>query len=293
MSISKWIAANTSSLAGKTVAVTGSTGGVGRPLCEYLASLGASLILINRNAETTAKQASELREKYGAEVTMICADLEDFVSVKAACTELKRIVPDVLIHNAGAYKIPRRILDTGLDNVFQINFAAPYFMTRELLPLMREKRGRVVAVGSIAHNYSKSDPNDVDFRTHPRASRVYGNAKRYLMCAMWSLFRGEREASLAIAHPGITFTNITAHYPKVIFALIKHPMKLIFMRPKKACLPILRGVFEPCSYNDWIGPRVFDVWGYPKKKTVDTCSDEEIARIAATADEIYQKLSSL
>ena len=293
MSISRWIEKNTSSLAGKTVAVFGSTGGIGRPLCEYLASLGASLILINRRATASEAQSRALRDKYAVPVSIIRADLEDFATVKAACEELKASVPDVMVHNAGAYKIPRRICDTGFDNAFQINFASPYYITRELLPLMREKQGRIVAVGSIAHNYSKSDPDDVDFRNNPRASRVYGNAKRYLMCSLWKLFKDEREASLAIAHPGITFTNITSHYPKVIFALIKHPMKIIFMRPKKACLPILRGVFETCGYCEWIGPRIFNVWGYPKKQTVDTCPDDEIARIASDADEIYGKLSSL
>ena len=293
MSISRWIANNTASLAGKRVAVFGSTGGIGKPLCEYLASLGASLILINRNIAYSEIQRYELLAEYSTDIKIMICDLADFQSVKSTCEELKNDVPDVIIHNAGAYKIPRNILDTGLDNAFQINFASPYYITRELLPFLREKQGRVVAVGSIAHDYSKSDPNDVDFRSNPRASRVYGNAKRYLMCSLWSLFKDEKEASLSIAHPGITFTNITAHYPPVIFALIKHPMKVIFMRPRKACLSILRGVFDPCGYREWIGPRLFDVWGYPKKKQVNTCDDEEIERIAGTADEVYERLSSL
>ena len=36
MSISKWIEKNTASLKGKTVAISGSTGGLGRELCRYL-----------------------------------------------------------------------------------------------------------------------------------------------------------------------------------------------------------------------------------------------------------------
>lgn len=292
MTVSRWIERNTESLATKCVAVSGSTGGIGKVLCEHLAALGASLILINRSAEKSEKQRTALKDKYGVSVRVILADFEDFDSVEAACEELKKDPPDVLIHNAGAYKIPRRICDTGLDNAFQINFAAPYYMTTELLPALREKKGRVVAVGSIAHDYSRSDLSDVDFRNEPRASRVYGNAKRYLMCSLWDLFKDEREASLAIAHPGITFTNITAHYPPFVFALIKHPMKVIFMRPKKACLSILRGVFEPCGFREWIGPRLFNVWGFPRKSRLNTCPDEEIARIADTARRIYDDLAS-
>lgn len=265
MTVSQWIRKNTASLAGKTVAVSGTTGGLGRALCEHMASLGASLILIDRNRIRSEALAAELSGRHNIEARCITADMADMDSVKAACELLKRENIDFLIHNAGAYKIPRSITAAGFDNVFQINFLSPYYMTRELLAHLRSRNGRVIAVGSIAHSYSKSDPGDVDFRTRKRPSRVYGNSKRYLMFALHELFKNERSASLSVVHPGISFTGITDHYPKVIFALIKHPMKVIFMRPPKACLSILRGIFEPCGYLEWIGPRMFNVWGFPKK----------------------------
>ena len=46
---------------------------------------------------------------------------------------------------------------------------------------------------------------------------------------MFSLFALD-DPHIAVTHPGITQTNITAHYPKLIFAVIKNPMKLIFMK---------------------------------------------------------------
>ena len=199
---------------------------------------------------------------------------------------------DFLILNAGAYSIPRKSCALGMDNVFQINFAAPYYLVRELMPQLRERGGRVVAVGSIAHRYSNTDPEDVDFSGRTKASLVYGNAKRYLMWSLFALFRGEHEASLAVVHPGITFTNITSHYPKLIFALIKHPMKVIFMSTKKASLSILAGLFWNCSDLHWIGPRGFDIWGYPKKRLLRSVSEAEGDAIAARAEEIYQRLKN-
>lgn len=290
MTVSEWIARNTSSLSGSTVAVSGTTGGLGTALCNHLASLGASLILLDRNPGRSRALGDELSSKYGVDVKYVTVDMEDVSSVKAACKVLSAEPPDVLIHNAGAYMIPRRTTPTGLDNVFQINFLSPYYMTRELLPVLRRRGGRVVAVGSIAHNYSESDPADVDFHTRVRSSEVYGNSKRYLMCALHELFRDEESASLSVVHPGISFTGITAHYPKVIFALIKHPMKVIFMKPPKACLSILMGIYEPCGYMEWIGPRLFDVWGFPAKKTLTTCSAEERCRIFITAERLYREM---
>ena len=291
MTVRRWMKVNTASLVGRTVAITGTTGGLGRSLCRHLAGLGANLILLDRSTERSeAFRAELLREFSNVNIQCVRMDLEDMGSVRKAVSVLEHLPLDVLIHNAGAYSIPRKTCDTGWDNVFQINFLAPYYMTRRLLPQLRSARGRVIVVGSIAHNYSETDPKDVDFHTRVKASKVYGNAKRYLMFSMYELFREETEVSLSVTHPGITFTNITAHYPKVIFALIKHPMKVIFMRPRKASLSVLRGVFDSCGDCEWIGPRWFGIWGFPKKTRLRTASADEQRRIGETAERLMKEL---
>ncbi len=291
MNILKWLSKNTADLKGKTVAITGSTGGLGTEICRYLAELNASLLLLDRNMERSSALADTLRVQFPhVQIAHICVDMSDIKTVKAACEQLKTLSVDILIHNAGAYSIPRYICDTGLDNVFQINFASPYYITKELLPQLRKRHGKVVVVGSIAHNYSKTDANDIDFSTRKASHLAYGNAKRYLMFAMYELFKVETEVSLAVPHPGITFTNITNHYPKLIFAIIKHPMKIIFMKPRIAALCIVHGVFESCAYHEWIGPRLFDVWGLPQKRTLTTCTAVESVQIHANAEKIYHKI---
>lgn len=293
MNIQTWFSRNTTRLDSKLIAVTGTTGGLGQELCRYLASLGAKLILLDRNTDKSKRFGQELAEHYHTDVQNMQVDLEDFTTVISVTKRLKTLPIDMFIHNAGAYSIPRRICETGYDNVFQINFASPYYMIRELLPALRTRNGRVIVVGSIAHRYSETDPHDIDFSTRKQASKVYGNAKRYLMFALYELFRKEREVALAVTHPGITFTNITAHYPPWLFAIIRHPMKVIFMKPKTACLSILRGVYEACDDCEWIGPRLFDVWGSPKKRVIRAVSKDERCRIGNSAETVYQQLRSL
>ncbi len=293
MNYEKWLKLNTEDLKGKTIAVTGTTGGLGRELVRFLCELHANIILLDRNAERSSAFEKELVSDYpNAKVSRITVDLEDFDSVKSAVETLKQLPIDVFIHNAGAYSIPRHKCSTGFDNVFQINFVSPLYIIRELLPNLRERKAKVVAVGSIAHNYSKIDPNDVDFTTRTASSKVYGNAKRYLMFSLYELFKAETDVTLSIVHPGITFTNITAHYPKLIFAVIKNPMKVIFMKPKKAALSLLKGVFQPTAYHTWLGPKFFNVWGLPKLQKLHTVSEKESEFIGKTADEIYKKLKS-
>lgn len=289
MKIDKWISENTASLCGKNVAITGSTGGIGKELSLYLAALGASLILLDRNKERSEKNKEAILYKYpDSSVSILTVDLSDPDSVSSTTEALKKMSVDVFIHNAGAYSIPRNITKLSLDNVYTINFASPYYMIRELLPTLRERGGQVVAVSSIAHNYSKINEKDIDFSKVKSAAKVYGNAKRYLTYALFELFKGEKSAKLSITHPGITFTNITAHYPKLIFAIIKHPMKIIFMKPRVAALSILKGVFTETEYKSWIGPRIFNIWGKPKKQRLKTSKPEEIKRIAEISERVYR-----
>lgn len=289
MSVKKWLLKNTSSLRGKTVAVSGSTGGLGKQLCLHLADLGANLLLLDRSPERAEAIRQMLESRYPeAKVSYIRLDLSDMECVKRVTQTLTKEPPHVLIFNAGIYHVPRYTCDSGFDNVFQVNFVSPYYMARTLKPYMQKNGGKIVAVGSIAHNYSKINPSDVEFLLCKKSSKVYGNSKRFLMYSLFGLYGGED--GLAVVHPGITYTNITAHYPKVIFALIKYPMKVIFMSPRAASLSIIKGIFTDCHCCEWIGPRVFDVWGKPKKKELCTANDEECKNICKIADNIFSSL---
>ena len=286
----KWRHRHTASLHGQTVAITGSTGGLGQALCRELIALGANLILIDRDKAKQQAHMEALRaDAPTASVRGLITDLADMEAVHRVVDALLLDPPDVFIHNAGAYSIPRHTCDTGFDNVFQINFVSPYVMIRRLLPTLEQRHGRVVIVGSIAHNYSRSDMHNVDFANVKAASKVYGNAKRWLMAATSALITQHPSVAFSITHPGISFTGITAHYPPWLFAIIKHPMKGIFMKPANACRSILQGVFDSCREDEWIGPWCLDVWGAPKKKRLFTVSPAERAVIAERADDIYTR----
>lgn len=287
MNIKKWLDSNAESLNGKTVVITGSTGGLGKEICKILASLGADLVLVDRSLQKSSAHRDSLVSLFpNIKVTLLTADMEDIESVKIACEILKITTFDYLILNAGAYSIPRIKTDMGYDNVFQINFVSQYYMARALAPAVKARGGRIITVGSIAHNYSVIDKNDIDFSTRRKSNLVYGNSKRYLMCAMYKL-SNDTGVDISVVHPGITFTNITAHYPPLIFAVIKHPMKVIFMPARKACLSVIKGVFDTCEKYEWIGPRIFDVWGLPKKTKLKTISEDEFFFISSVCDTLF------
>ena len=68
-------------------------------------------------------------------------------------------------------------------------------------------------------------------------------------------------------------------------------MKIFFEKPKKASLNILQGVFGETGYCEWIGPKVFNIWGMPKKQKLKTASEQEIQKIAEISEKIYKSMA--
>ncbi len=272
-------------LIGKTVAVTGTTGGLGREICKAVVSLGADIVLIDRDARKSSVLQRELAKvRIGAAMHRVELDLSHPEQIKSAAKKIAAYSPDYLILNAGVYHVPRYKCTGNIDNVFMINFLSHYLLVRVLLPDLRKANAKVVAVGSIAHNYSRTNENDIDFSGRASSALVYGNSKRYLMFALSELLKNEPHVSFTIAHPGITFTGITDHYPPAVFAVIKHPMKIIFPPPRVAARNIVYGMFDSTEKNEWIGPRYFNIWGRPEKHRLTTCREDERQMIFKNAE---------
>jgi NAD(P)-dependent dehydrogenase (short-subunit alcohol dehydrogenase family) len=286
----KWLKKNCESLVGKRVVVTGATGGLGREICEYLALLGADITLACRNKVLADSLISDLNNKYpDIKVDFVQLDLSNLDSVNKCISELRKYNGiDILVNNAGVYNVPIKKLDSGYNNVFQINFVYTYYLTKKLLPELEKKENSTcITLGSVAHNYSQLDKEDIDFSTRKKHSKIYGNSKRFLMFALYELFKGS-QVKLAIVHPGVTLTNMTNHYPKAINWLVKIGIKLVFPSPKNATRSIIYGTNHQTGYHEWIGPKIFSVWGKPKISKLKTCSIEESGNIFDIAENIYK-----
>ena len=123
MKIERWIKENTQNLRGKTIAITGSTGGLGNEICNVLAKLNANLILLNRNEDKSRKQKAKLISACpDLDVKFIKTDMQDINSVKAACTKLKGLDVDVLILNAGALNLERRKATTERNGISKTEY---------------------------------------------------------------------------------------------------------------------------------------------------------------------------
>jgi NAD(P)-dependent dehydrogenase (short-subunit alcohol dehydrogenase family) len=136
----------------KTILITGSTDGIGLATAKALIELGHNVLLHGRSAEKleqTKQQLSSLSKN--GKVHGYLADFSNLAQVAKLAKTIadKHGKLDVLINNAGVFKVPHATTLGGFDVRFLVNTVAPFLLTQKLLPLMGPK-GRVVNLSSAA-----------------------------------------------------------------------------------------------------------------------------------------------
>ena len=273
MKIKKYLA-NFKDLKNKTVLITGASGGIGSEIAKHFAFVGCNLIFANRSASKTEQLKNEILCLYpNTKIDIIELDLCSNKSVKQFLVQVKNFKIDYFVHNAGVYNIKRYTTQLGFDNIYQTNCLMPYFITKTLLPYFKENHSKVIFMGSIAYNYSKINPQDIEFKLCKKINKVYGNSKRIAMFAFTELFKNNN-IEFSIAHPGLTLTKMTNHYPKGINWLVKIGLKIVCPPPSKAGLSVVYATKAKTIGNQWVGPNIFNIWGKPKVKTFK-CNQQE------------------
>jgi retinol dehydrogenase 14 len=113
-------------MAGRTVVVTGGSGGSGRATALGLATMGAHLAVTGRDRGRTEGAAEEIRAAGGGQVEVFVADLSSQSEARRLAVEvlqrLSRI--DVLVNNVGGYWNTRHVTADGLERTFALNHLA-------------------------------------------------------------------------------------------------------------------------------------------------------------------------
>jgi NAD(P)-dependent dehydrogenase (short-subunit alcohol dehydrogenase family) len=175
----------------RTIVITGATDGLGKGLAAELAPSGARLILHGRNEEKGQAMLEELRPRATGELEWRRADLGSLDQVRELADSLsaeERI--DVLVNNAGLGSAgPREESEDGYELVFQVDYLAPFLLTRRLLPLIeRSAPARIVNVSSAGQ--APIDFDDVMLERHYTGVQAYCQAKLALVMLTFDLAEG-------------------------------------------------------------------------------------------------------
>ncbi len=138
----------------KVIIVTGASEGIGRALCLALAPQRPLLALAARNPERL-QSLKEKVEAHGATALVVPTD----VTQESDCRTLveKTVAAfggvDMLVNNAGGtmWTLFEEIRDLSIfERLMRLNYLGAVYCTYYALPHLKARRGRIVAVSSVA-----------------------------------------------------------------------------------------------------------------------------------------------
>lgn len=137
------------------IVITGASKGIGAAIAKVFAAEGHRLLLCARTETALKAFVTELKVTCQNEnIFYFVADVSVKEEVQAFANFcLSFGAPDVLVNNAGSYT-PGNVLsepDGALENMLQTNLLSAYYLSRFLVPAMKEKRsGHIFNISSIA-----------------------------------------------------------------------------------------------------------------------------------------------
>jgi len=191
------------SLEGKVAIITGSSGGIGRPLALGFAEAGASVVLVARTAADLEAAADQIRAK-GGKALAVPTDVTDSARVSEmvarAVKEFGRI--DVLVNCAGGgeYAPLLDMSEEVWDETLARNIKGVYLCSRAAGRVMVEQKS-----GSIINFSSAVATAAVANMVHYSAAKAAVNQFTRVLAAEW----GPYNIRVNAISPGLTDTSHT------------------------------------------------------------------------------------
>ena len=213
-----WTATDIPDQHGRVAVVTGANSGLGLVTATELARHGAHVVLAVRDTTRGGQAAGRIRAAVpSAELEVRELDLASLASVRVFAARLTADLPviDLLVNNAGVVLLgPAQRTADGFEAQLGTNLLGHFVLTGLLLDTLgRAGAPRVVSLSSVTHKNAHLDFDDLMSSRAYNASRAYGRSK--LATTIFGLELGRRLRAAgspivsALAHPGVTSTNLT------------------------------------------------------------------------------------
>ena len=195
-------------LAGKDVAVTGASSGLGTATALGLARLGARVHLVVRDDSKGEQVRAELaRAVPSASFELWRCDISDLDDVRRFSSTFGDAVPALagLVHNAGAMPPQRTTSPQGHELTMALHVLGPLLMTDLLLGSLAAGRGRVVMVTSGGMYTQPLPDSDPEYLSTPyKPATAYARSKRTQVSLLPVLAErwGSAGVDVHATHPG-------------------------------------------------------------------------------------------
>jgi retinol dehydrogenase-12 len=265
---------------GRTVLVTGATGGIGLETARALAKMGARVVIGARDAARGQAVVDEIA-RGGGRAELLEMDLASFASVRRASERFggAHARLDVLVNNAGVAVRERRLTEDGHELTWQTNFLSHFLLTRLLMPVLRAaQKSRIVNVSSEGHRSGRLDWDNLELERDFGGFRAYANTKLAQICFTRELARREPSVAANALHPGAIATGIWRAAP----APARWLLGLVLPSAEKGARPVVRLAAAP--ELDGVTGRYF-IKMREAQPSAPAANDADAARLWTVAEE--------
>jgi NAD(P)-dependent dehydrogenase (short-subunit alcohol dehydrogenase family) len=226
-------------MAGKTVLVTGGSGGIGRATAAGLAALGARVGITGRDLARTRAAAADIAATSGnPAVDAFAADLSSQQEVRRLAREVLDTYPrlDVLVNNVGGFWGTRRVTADGLEHTFAVNHLAGFLLTDLLLDRLKASApARIVTVSSGAQSMGRMNFDDLQGERGYSGQRAYNQSKLANVMFTYELARRLEGSGVTatVLHPGVVRTGFAAEDPSPMWRVLLPLIRPLLKSPEK------------------------------------------------------------
>ncbi|MHC2998407.1 SDR family NAD(P)-dependent oxidoreductase [Microbacterium sp. HJ5] len=281
-------------LSGRTYLVTGSNKGLGYFASEQLVRAGARVFMTGRHPNRLSAARAAVRRRVpdaspDATETLVL-DTSNLGSVRSAAASVRgRGGLDGVLLNAGIVHPPKERETTvdGHEVVFATNALGHFALAGELLPVLAERAGRMVWVGSMSTSLTPYDPVDPQLAEGYSAWRAYVQSKVATTALGFEADRRLRAADVpvesVVAHPGYSTSGRTpgiagVNAPSKATRFADNLQAAITQSKEHGAWSLVRALVDPeVDGGEFWGPRTV-ARGEPRRQTASRVTrDPDIA----------------
>jgi NAD(P)-dependent dehydrogenase (short-subunit alcohol dehydrogenase family) len=224
---------------GKVCLITGGTNGIGKSAAQALAQMGATVVIVGRNAQKTGQVAADIRLATGSpNVDSLLADLSSQQDIRRLASDFqsRHSRLHVLLNNAGGTYLKRQLSVDGIEMTFALNHLAYFLLTALLLDTLKASApARIISVSSDAHANGKIEFDNLQGERSYSGLGPYGNSKlANILFTRELAHRLEGSGVTANAlHPGLTSTGFGRNNPGLLMTIMGVVIPLIARSPEK------------------------------------------------------------
>ncbi len=201
----------------KTILITGASGGIGLQSAIDLAKEGANIVMVGRDKERTSQAVDLVKTQTGNQsVSYLLADLSSIQEVRKLAQEFKDKYQtlDVLLNNAGAIFLSRKVSVDGYEMTLALNHLNYFLLTNLLLDMLKAApSARIVNVSSRAHYRGHVNFDDLQSEHGYNGMQVYSMSKLMNVLFTYELARrlDGTNVTANCLHPGFVASNFAGN----------------------------------------------------------------------------------